>query len=71
MTKYWVLVDNYKVGEVETLTPLSEIQKLSAAQMYGKNHGITSFGVKGIRLIKAVNKDDYKVNQMKRGAVYG
>jgi hypothetical protein len=68
MTKYWVLVDNFKVGQIETLVPLNEIQKLSAAQIYGKKHGITNFGINGIRLIKAVNKDDYKINQMvKRG----
>lgn len=57
MTKYWVLVDNFKVGEIETLVSLNEIQKISAAQIYGKKHGITNFGVNGIRLVKAHWRD--------------
>jgi hypothetical protein len=64
MTKYWVLVDGEKVGEIETLSLLNMRQKEEAAQIYGKRHGITSFGLKGIQLYKAVNKDDYKINQV-------
>ena len=57
MHKYWVLVDNEKIGEFCSIAALSDVQRKQDAVRYADHIGHTG----KVEIVKAQTKWDFKV----------
>lgn len=73
MSKYWILVDNHKVGTIETDHEMTEKEIKNATYEYAKSNGLHMFGLKGVQIskvqiFKAQTQEDMPIYKLRQSA---